>query len=103
MLRNFFKKVSGLLTGRKLDDELLEELEEQLIMGDVSIDTAQHLIDGLREAARRGEVPTDEEVLGVLQTQIAELLGGEPEPLQFADRGVTVWLFVGVNGVGKTT
>jgi fused signal recognition particle receptor len=103
MLRNFFKKVGGLLAGRKLDEELLEELEEQLIMGDVSIDTAQHLIDGLREAARRGEVSTDEDALGVLQQQITELLGGETVPLKLAASGVTVWLFVGVNGVGKTT
>src|SRR5215211_9299757 len=103
MLKGLFKKVGSLFVGRKLDEAQLEELEEQLIMSDVSIDTTQHLLDGLREAARRGEVPSDEAALNVLQQQIAELMGSEPTPLQFSDDGITVWLFVGVNGVGKTT
>jgi len=103
MLKGLFKKVGSLFVGRKLDEAQLEELEEQLIMSDVSIDTTQHLLDGLREAARRGEVPTDEAALDVLQQHIAELLGSEPAPLRFAPDGITVWLFVGVNGVGKTT
>ncbi|MDQ3816055.1 MAG: signal recognition particle-docking protein FtsY [Armatimonadota bacterium] len=103
MLKGLFKKVGSLFVGRKLDEAQLEELEEQLIMSDVSIETTQHLLDSLREAARRGEVPTDEAALEVLQRQIAGLLGSEPSPLQFSSDGITVWLFVGVNGVGKTT
>jgi fused signal recognition particle receptor len=102
MLRGIFKKVSAIFTGRKLDEALLEELEEQLVMSDVSLDTTQHLIDSLREAAKRGETPTDEAALEVLKAQVAHILGDEPAPLTFAD-GITVWLFVGVNGVGKTT
>ncbi len=103
MLKGFFKKVTSLIAGRKLDAELLDELEEQLIMSDVSLDTASHLIGALREAARHGEVPTDADAIAVLQREIAAVLGDETTPLQTNPNGLTVWLFVGVNGVGKTT
>jgi len=103
MLKGIFKKVGAVFNGRKLDEELLEELEEQLIMSDVSMDTTAHLIDGLRDAARRGDVPTDEDALLALQDGVADLLGSSDRPLKFAAEGITVWLFVGVNGVGKTT
>jgi fused signal recognition particle receptor len=104
MLKGFFKKVTQqVFHGRALDEEMLEELEEQLVMGDVSIETAGTLIQGLREAAKRGEVPTDEEAIEVLQDLVASMLGSSDRPLKYAQDGVTVWLFVGVNGVGKTT
>ena len=103
MLKGFFKKVTSLIAGRKLDAELLDELEEQLIMSDVSLDTASHLIDALRNAARHGEVPTDADAVAVLQREIAAILGADATPLQTNPDGLTVWLFVGVNGVGKTT
>lgn len=99
----FLQRVASVFTGRKIDESVLEDLEEQLIMSDVSMDTAQHLIDVLRDAARRGQVPNDEAAIGVLKQQITDLLGREAAPLRFADSGTTVWLFVGVNGVGKTT
>ena len=103
MLKGFFKKVTSLIAGRKLDAELLDELEEQLIMSDVSLDTASHLIDALRDAARHGQVPTDADAIAVLLREIAAILGDETTPLQTNPGGLTVWLFVGVNGVGKTT
>src|SRR5215213_4945419 len=103
MLKGFFKKVTSLMAGRKLDAELLDELEEQLIMSDVSLDTAAHLIGALREAARHGQVPTDADAIAVLQGEIAQILGGEAAPLRGNPGGLTVWLFAGVNGVGKTT
>ena len=103
MLKGLFKKVSAVFNGRKLDDELLDELEEQLIMSDVSVDTAGHLLDGLRDAAKRGDVPTDEDAIQALKDGVADLLGSSDRPLRWAQDGITVWLFVGVNGVGKTT
>jgi signal recognition particle GTPase len=48
-------------------------------------------------------VPTDEEAIEVLQDLVASMLGSSDRPLKYAQDGVTVWLFVGVNGVGKTT
>jgi fused signal recognition particle receptor len=103
MLKNFFKKVTAVVAGRQLDDDLLDELEEQLIMSDVSLDTSSHLIEALRGAAKRGEVPTDGDIVKFLQREISILLGGGVHPLQTNPQGTTVWLFVGVNGVGKTT
>src|SRR5687768_1042713 len=103
MLKNFFKKVTAVVAGRQLDDEVLDELEEQLIISDVSLDTASHLIEALRGAAKRGEVPTDGDIEKFLQREISILLGGGTHPLQTNPQGITVWLFVGVNGVGKTT
>ncbi len=103
MLRNIFKKVTAVVAGRQINDEVLDELEEQLIISDVSLNTASHLINALRGAAKRGEVPTDGDIARFLQREISILLGGGVHPLHTNPQGITVWLFVGVNGVGKTT
>jgi fused signal recognition particle receptor len=103
MLRGIFQKLGAAVSGRKLDEALLEEWEEQLIMSDVSIQTTQYLLDRLREAAKRGEAPDEEAALQVLKREAIELLGEQTEPLHFAPEGLTVWLIAGVNGVGKTT
>jgi len=103
MLRGIFQKLGAVVSGRKLDEALLEEWEEQLIMSDVSIPTTTRLLDELREAAKKGAAPNDEAALGVLKQEAINLLGEQTTPLQFADSGLTVWLIAGVNGVGKTT
>ncbi len=103
MLRGLFQKLGAVVSGRKLDEALLEEWEEQLIMSDVSIPTTTRLLDELREAAKKGAAPNDEAALGVLKQEAINLLGEETIPLKFADSGLTVWLIAGVNGVGKTT
>ena len=104
MLKGLFQKVGQVfIQGRKVDEELLDELEEQLIMSDVSMETSTHLIEGLRKAAARGEARNDEEAREVLQDLVASMLGSSNRQLNLATSGITVWLFVGVNGVGKTT
>ena len=104
MLKGLFQKVGQVfIQGRKVDEELLDELEEQLIMSDVSRETSTHLIEGLRKAAARGEARNDEEAREVLQDLVASMLGSSNRQLNLATSGITVWLFVGVNGVGKTT
>ena len=102
MLRGLFSRLGG-LGGRKLDEEFLEELEEGLILSDVSVTTATGLIGDLRAAAKRGEARDDETARAWLKARVVETLGVETEPLRFNPSGVTVWLFIGVNGVGKTT
>jgi fused signal recognition particle receptor len=102
MLKGIFQRLGGLV-GRRLDDELLDEFEEQLIVSDVSVDTATILVDELRDAARRGRITTDEGARDWLKGRVVEMLGPDVAPLQFNPNGVTVWLFIGVNGVGKTT
>lgn len=102
MLKGLFGRLGGLV-GRKIDDELLDELEEQLIVSDVSVETALLLINELRVASRRGQVTTDEAARDWLKARVVEILGPQTETLRFNPNGVTVWLFIGVNGVGKTT
>jgi fused signal recognition particle receptor len=103
MLRGIFQKLGAAVSGRKLDEALLEEWEEQLIMSDVSLATTERLLDALREAAKKGRAPDDEAALGVLKEEAIEILGQETAPLHFSETGLTVWLIAGVNGVGKTT
>ena len=103
MLKGLFKRVAQVFTGRKIDEAVLEDLEEQLLMSDVSLDTCQLLISRLRDAARRGEVTGEDAATEILQSEVTGLLEEAAAPLAFAAEGLTVWLFVGVNGVGKTT
>ncbi len=108
MLKGLFGRVGQVfVTGRKLDDEVFDELEEQLVMSDVSVETATFLIDGLRRAVQRGEARDSDEAQEVLRDLVAMMLGSGERALKMApqtpEKELTVWLFVGVNGVGKTT
>lgn len=102
MLKGLFQRLGG-LGGRRLDEELLDELEEGLILSDVSVSTTTQLISDLREAAKRGQASDDEAARDFLKRRVVEMLGVETAPLNFNPNGLTVWLFIGVNGVGKTT
>jgi fused signal recognition particle receptor len=91
------------LRGRgKLDRQAWEELEEALILADVGVDTTQALLDGLKEAAKRDDLTGPDQLLAALRDELVRRLEGDRE-LHLASEGTTVWLFVGVNGVGKTT
>jgi len=90
-----------LVRGRKLDEDLLEEIEESLIKGDVGVKTSAALVDALREAFEEGEVTEGEQVVPFLKARLAERLSGGS--LVTADEKPTVILVVGVNGSGKTT
>ena len=102
MLRGLFSRLGG-FGGRKLDEEFLDELEEGLILSDVSVQTSTQLIGDLRAAAKRGEARDDESARDWLKARVVETLGVETQPLVFNPSGLSVWLFIGVNGVGKTT
>ena len=103
MLKNFFKKVTALVGAEKLDDNVLEELEEQLILSDVSANIALDMVDELRQAVAKRQIKTPAEATGFLEAAVIEMIGEQTTQLHFAEEGITVWLFVGVNGVGKTT
>ncbi|CDX02703.1 signal recognition particle-docking protein FtsY [Desulfitobacterium sp. LBE] len=99
----FVTKVEEILTGRrKIDEELYEELEEVLIRSDVGVNTSFELVEGLRKEVKKRKLQEAEELKIVLQELIAELLG-EEESMNFAEHGPSIFLVVGVNGVGKTT
>ena len=94
----------GWLSGRKLDDELEEELEERLLLADAGVDATEAIMDGLR-ARLKGFGSSDEDaVRTALRDELRELLRPKAQPLPVAEAdGPFVVLMVGVNGSGKTT
>jgi fused signal recognition particle receptor len=95
--------ITATFTKRKLDDEALEELEEQLIAADLGAAVAARIIRNFRRT-RFGKEVTDQEVRETLATEIAEILAPVAQPLQpDPARKPYVILMTGVNGAGKTT
>ncbi len=97
------ERIGGIVRRRRLDQEVLDELEEALIMADLGVEVAHELVEALRRE-RFGREVTDEEVRTVLATQIARILEpvAKPLPDRPGHRPRTI-LVAGVNGVGKTT
>jgi fused signal recognition particle receptor len=89
--------------GRKIDDELLDELEETLISDDIGVETTERLITELREAYRARKISKSEEVIPFLKEQIKGYWPPEDRQPRTAASGPTVILIAGVNGTGKTT
>jgi len=105
LFRGIFSKVDQLLTGRRpVDDELFDELEELLIQADLSIHTATKLVDALREASRKERLNESDQIKDKLKTLLEEILSPDGHRgLKMPSDRPAVYLFVGVNGVGKTT
>lgn len=101
-LRNLVQRFTQIFQRREVDEEFLDELEEALILADVGTVTTGKLMSAIREGVKRGELKTPEEVKAKLKAMIAEMLSGNAD-LKFGENPPTVWLFVGVNGTGKTT
>jgi fused signal recognition particle receptor len=101
----FVSRVDDLFSRRKkIDEEFYEELEEILIGADVGVNTVMELIDDLRSEVRKRKIEDPKELQPILSEKLIELLKGDAgAPLNMAAEGLTVILFVGVNGVGKTT
>lgn len=95
----------GSIAGRsKIDAETWDELEEALILADVGVASTQDLLDHLRARVKADGLSNGEELLGALKSEMTDRLSGfDRELTQSSESGPTVWLFVGVNGVGKTT
>ena len=92
------------LIGKKIDDELFEELEEQLIIADVGVETTLKIIENLTEHANRKELKDAGALYGLLKTALADILTKVEAPLlPENEKGPFIILMVGVNGVGKTT
>jgi fused signal recognition particle receptor len=97
------KVESLLIFGRKIDEEFYEELEEALIMADVGVNTVLEIMDELRAEVKKQKMTEAEQLKPVLKEKLVDLMGEEKEGLNMSQSGMTVLLFVGVNGVGKTT
>ncbi|MFK4389641.1 fused signal recognition particle receptor [Peribacillus frigoritolerans] len=91
---------------RKVDEDFFEELEEILIQADVGFDTVMELIDQLKMEVKLRNISDTREVQSVISEKLVEIYQGDDEAtssLNIQEEGLTVILFVGVNGVGKTT
>lgn len=104
---NFSEKVNNLVARyRKVDEDFFEELEEILIQADVGFDTVMKLIDELKSEVKRRNIQDPAEVQSVISEKLVEIYNageGQSSRLNIQQDGLTVILFVGVNGVGKTT
>lgn len=85
----------------KIDDELFEELEELLVMGDVGVPTAEKICDELKDRVKKEGIKEPEEINRLLEETVSEMLkGGEELDISTTP---SIILVIGVNGVGKTT
>ncbi|OFC69964.1 signal recognition particle-docking protein FtsY [Alteromonas confluentis] len=99
----------SLFRGKAIDDDLYEELETQLLVADVGMDTTQKIINKLTDSAKRSQLKDAEALVDILKGQMRDMLKSVERPLvedmknHDASTGPYVILMVGVNGVGKTT
>jgi fused signal recognition particle receptor len=88
---------------RKIDDELLEEIEDLLIMGDVGVDTTAEIIEHLKKQVKRQNYNTAEQLYDILKEEIINLLqSSQPKKWEVLPQPFVIFV-VGVNGTGKTT
>ena len=109
--QNFFQKLSRAIVGKsRVDEDVLDAIEEALLSSDMGVDTTLEIIDRLEERVEKDRYMSMEELVDLLRDEIAQLLNvgdGEGtddpvEPFDFSKKPY-VMLIVGVNGVGKTT
>ncbi|MDE1475647.1 signal recognition particle-docking protein FtsY [Xenorhabdus bovienii] len=93
----------GLFRGKKIDDDLFEELEEQLLVADVGVETTRKIINNLTAHASRKELKDAEALYTKLKEEMSDILAKVDKPLDIEGKSPYVILMVGVNGVGKTT
>lgn len=105
LFKGVFQKIDQLLTGRRpVDQDLLDELEELLIQADLSIHTTSKLMDALKKSAKDEKLSDSEDVRRKLKSLLVEMLSqGDHAGLAEPVNKPTVYVVVGVNGVGKTT
>ena len=101
--QNIGSGLFSLFRGKKIDDELFEELEEQLLIADVGVDTTQKIIRSLTEHASRKQLTNAEALNQLLKDELHTILAKVDQPLDVTTHQPYVILMVGVNGVGKTT
>ena len=94
----------GIRGRRGITDETFDDLEEALLRADVGVRVTDELLSGLRARVKAKELTEPDQLLAALQAEMSGRLAGAERGLRFeVGEGPNVWLFVGVNGVGKTT
>ncbi|MGH2514276.1 MAG: signal recognition particle-docking protein FtsY, partial [Ktedonobacterales bacterium] len=101
--RQLFGRMNAALEVEDITDDLWDELEEAMITGDVGVQTTERLIALLHDRVQAESLETGAQLREALKEELTLLLG-DPEPLVFSETSpISVFLVVGVNGVGKTT
>jgi fused signal recognition particle receptor len=102
--RAAFSGVFTGLRGAKIDDATWDQLEEAMLLADVGLTTTQRILDAVRARAKAEGVGDADALAGLVRDEVIDLLdSGADRELHFVAGESNVWLFVGVNGVGKTT
>jgi fused signal recognition particle receptor len=104
MFKRLMERVDRIMGRGVIDEELYEELEEALLQADTSVTTAHEILAELRKAVREEKITEPKAMKARLQKAIADRFRQQGPPgFEINEEDITVWLFVGVNGVGKTT
>jgi len=103
--RSLFSNAFASIRGKgRIDDATWDELEETLLRADIGIGLTTKLLDPLRAAAKAGDIKNADDAIAALRSGMTQQLSSSNRSLRMdADVKPNVWLFVGVNGVGKTT
>ena len=102
---NFFQKIGRAISGKsRVDDNVLDALEEALLASDMGVDTTLRLIENIEDRVEKDKYVDLDELTAIIRDEISDLMGAD-EPVQPFDfsKKPYVMLVVGVNGVGKTT
>lgn len=104
MFKRLMQQVDRMLGRGVIDEQLYDELEEALLQADTHVQTAHEILDELRKAIREEKITDAEGIKVRLKKAISDRMRQDDAPgLIVSDEDPTVFLFVGVNGVGKTT
>ena len=95
--------LSSLFGRRKIDEDLLEELETTLLMADCGVDATTHLLDELRRRWKRDKLETADQLQQALAEALQEIVAPLEAPLQVEGHSPFIIMIAGVNGAGKTT
>jgi fused signal recognition particle receptor len=95
--------VGSVLSRSGIDADTWDQLEEALVRADVGVGLTTDLLDELRTRVKADRITTSEQLLEALKGELKAVLSEGDRTLRFEPGGPNVWLFVGVNGVGKTT
>jgi len=102
--RAAFSGVFTGLRGRKIDEETWDDLEEAMLLADVGLATTQRILDAVRARAKADDVVDADGLVALVRDEVVAILdASSSRELRWVAGDTNVWMFVGVNGVGKTT
>jgi fused signal recognition particle receptor len=101
--KTLFVKITEVITGKTIDDSLLDEIEEILLKSDVGVSAAEKIIENLRDEAKKDKIKESDKIIELLKREITVILESGRKASTEIDKKPIVWLITGVNGTGKTT